>query len=538
MNRLKNVTLDVRYDECLVVRQYSEVTASVNKKRRGARLEDKENERVHLKGGEQMSTKDDLASIVGESNVSDALEDLVGYSCDLSMHPPAMADAVVRPVTSEEILGVINWANRKNIPLIPVSSRTHFQGCTIPKQGGVVLDMVRMNKILEVDIYNRKVRIEAGVTWKQLTEELDKQDMRVIMPLLPHSERSVLTDWLEREVPTNTVYDYGEPMQSLEVVWPNGEIFRTGSASVKGYPEESKSKGTNPSGPGLDFYRFLQGAQGTMGIVTWLNLKIESKPKIDKILFAAIDDLGRAQEFLYRILPRRIGQEVLLLNNVELATILADKWPDDFEKLRATLPAWTLIVVVSGLVRRPEEKVAYEMEFLGEVLRNEFKDVVLTDNLPGFPGIGKKFMSLVRKPWPKEVYWKNQWQGAAHSLFFIAKPSATPLYVKIVKEIAEAHEYALEDLGMYIQPIEHNRACHMEFNFFYDPKSASEKALIKSLSIAAAKELLNNGAFFTRPYGDLAAINYERAAGYTSALKRVKKLFDPNNIMNPGNLCF
>jgi len=78
----------------------------------------------------------------------------------------------------------------------------------------------------------------------------------------------------------------------------------------------------------------------------------------------------------------------------------------------------------------------------------------------------------------------------------------------------------------------------MEFNFFYDPKSASEKALIKSLSIAAAKELLNNGAFFTRPYGDLAAINYERAAGYTSALKRVKKLFDPNNIMNPGNLCF
>lgn len=68
----------------------------------------------------------------------------------------------------------------------------------------------------------------------------------MIMPLLPHSERSVLTDYLEREVPTNTVYDYGEPLQSIEVVWPTGEIFRTGSASVTGYPD-SKSRGANPS---------------------------------------------------------------------------------------------------------------------------------------------------------------------------------------------------------------------------------------------------------------------------------------------------
>lgn len=484
-----------------------------------------------------MATKDDLVKIVGKSNVSDAAKDLVGYSRDLSLYPPGLPEVIVRPDTSEQISQVIRWANGKSVPIVPVSSRTHFRGCTIPKQGGVILDMARMNRVLEIDKYNRKVRIEAGVTWKQLTEELDKEDMRVIMPLLPHPSRSVLTDWLEREVPTNTVYDYGEPMQGLEVVWPNGDLFRAGSASVNGYPD-SKAKGTNPSGPGLDFYRFLQGAQGTMGVVTWTNLKIESKPKIDKVLFGAIDDVTRAQSFLYRILPRRIGQEVLLLNNVDFATILADKWPDDFQHLRATLPAWTLIIVISGLVRRPEEKIAYEMEFLGEVMRNEFKDIALTDNLPGLPGIGKKVLSLLRAPWQKEIYWKNQWKGGEQSLFFIAKPSDTPLYVSVVEEMAAAHGYPLENLGMYIQPIEHNRACHMEFNFFYDPESAAEKALIKSLNRAAAKELLNAGAFFTRPYGDLAAINYERAAGYTAALKRVKKIFDPNNIMNPGNLCF
>ena len=131
-----------------------------------------------------------------------------------------------------------------------------------------------------------------------------------------------LTDSLEREVPTNTVYDYGEPTQSLEVVWPTGEVFRCGSASVNGFPD-SKSRGANPSGPGLDFYRFVQGAQGTMGIVTWISLKAESIPTMDKIFFAPVYDLPYAMEFLYRILPRRIGQECLLLNNTDLAAIAA-----------------------------------------------------------------------------------------------------------------------------------------------------------------------------------------------------------------------
>ena len=229
------------------------------------------------------------------------------------------------------------WCNENNVPIVPVSSRVHFHGCSIPKQGGVVVDMKRMNKILEIDLDNRLVRFEPGVTWGQLTEALKKKGMRVIMPLLPHPERSVLTDNLEREVPTNTVYDYGEPTQSLEVVWADGEIFRCGSASVNGFPD-SKSRGANPSGPGLDFYRFMQGAQGTMGIVTWMSLKIESIPKIDKIFFAPVEDLAYAMDFLYRILPRRIGQECLLLNNVDLAAIVADE-AEDFDALCAQTAA-------------------------------------------------------------------------------------------------------------------------------------------------------------------------------------------------------
>ncbi len=135
-------------------------------------------------------------------------------------------------------------------------------------------------------------------------------------------------------------------------------------------------------------------------------------------------------------------------------------------------------------------------------------------------------------------YWKNRWQGASQSLFFIARPEQSQKFVDIVEAVAPKHGYAVADIGSYIQPIEHNRACQMEFTFFYNGKDAAAKARIAALYKDAARALMNEGALFTRPYGDLAPMVYERAAGYVSALKRVKKIFDPNNIMNPGNLCF
>lgn len=484
-----------------------------------------------------MSIKSDLTKIVGKEHVSDKKEDCEKYSCDLSLLPPGLPDVVVWPANTGEVGKIVAWCNENNIPVVPVSSKVHFYGCAIPKQGGVVIDFSRMNKILEIDTDNRLVRIEAGVTWKQLTKELAKKGMRMIMPLMPHGDRSVLTDYLEREVPTNTVYDYGEPTQSLEVVWPDGAAFRCGSASVNGFPN-SKSRGANPSGPGLDFYRFVQGAQGTMGIVTWISLKAESIPKMDKIFFAPVYDLPYAIDFLYRILPRRIGQEVLLLNNNDFAAIAADS-EDDIDRLRAELPPWSLVLVISGLLRRPEEKIAYEENFLKEILKNAFPKLPLSDNLPGFPGLGRKLLPMLRAPWPTNVtYWKNRPRGASQSLFFITTPEQVPAFMEVMEIVAGKYSYPMTDIGSYIQPIEHNRACQVEFTFFYDSADAGETALVADLYHNTALAMMNEGAFFTRPYGELAPIIFDRAGNYTMTLKRVKKVFDPKNILNPGNLCF
>jgi hypothetical protein len=485
-----------------------------------------------------MTVKEKLVGLVGVNNFSDAPEVLAEYSRDFSLRAPGMPNYVVKPKDAQEVHEIVQFANVHKMPIVPTSSKVHCYGAAIPRQGGIVLDMSRMNKILEIDADNRFVRIEAGVTWGQLTQELRKKGFRIIMPLTPFAERSVVTDYLEREVTTNTDYDYGEPLQSMEVVWPTGEIFRMGSASVEGFPD-SISRGGNPSGPGLDFYRFFQGAQGTMGIVTWAQFKIESIPKIDKVLFAPIDELGYAIDFLYRILPRRIGQECVLLNNCDLAALIAEQGSDDLERLQTTLPPWTLVLVISGLLRRPEEKIAYEENFLKQVLLNEYPSLHLTESLPGFPGLHTKTLQLLRNPWPaKEPYWKNRYRGACQNLFFITRPELASQFISLVEEMAPLYGYPVSDVGIYLQPIEHNRACHLEFHFSYDPSSDAEKELIRAMYLDIARALLGEGAFFTRPYGELAPMVYEKAAGYAMALKRVKRIFDPNNIMNPGTLCF
>jgi len=113
-----------------------------------------------------------------------------------------------------------------------------------------------------------------------------------------------------------------------------------------------------------------------------------------------------------------------------------------------------------------------------------------------------------------------------------------PQFTDMMEEVAAQYGYPVDDIGGYIQPIEHNRACQMQFDIFYDPDSEVDVELVRSLYRDAIGVLASQGALFTRPYGELADLVYESATGYATALRRVKKVFDPNNIMNPGTLCY
>lgn len=487
-----------------------------------------------------MDLKTKLSEIVGSENVDDSRETLNVFSRDHSlMTVGGLADIVVRPDTGEQVQKIIELANSMKVAVIPVSSSMHFHGNTLPKMGGIVLDTRRMNRIFTIDKLERLARIEPGVTWTQIQNELAAQQQRMIMPLMPPGSSSVVTSLAERQVPTNTRYEFAEPMCSTEVVWGNGMRFRTGSASAPGFPEKSVCKGGNPEGPGTDFYRFFQGAEGTMGVLTWAVVKFEYLPVKDKVYFIPFDRLSDAIEPLYRILRRMIGNECFLIDNQVGSLIFGDRWPEDYRRLRKLLPPYLLVLVLSGPPRLPEEKMAYEKEALDEITSQVPSIKRILTSLPGVVGLENRLPNMVRKPWPEDrVYWKHLMKGGCQDLFFITRMEEVPRFTEMVTNVAGSHGYDVAEMGAYLQPLEQGRACQMEYQFYYDPDDENEKAKVKALYLKAAHLLFKEGAFFSRPTGLLSSMVYERAGGYANTIKKIKGVLDPNYIMCPGNACF
>ncbi|MDY7035201.1 MAG: FAD-binding oxidoreductase [Thermodesulfobacteriota bacterium] len=485
-----------------------------------------------------MDIKEGLTAIVGPDYVIDESKALEFCSRDYSFRTPRVPNFIVKPKSAGEVQDIIKLANEHKTPVVPSSSGIHFNGAVIPVESGIILDLSRMNKILEVDERNRKVKIEPGVTWGELQSELAKYELMALIPLLPHPKRSSLTGHLEREPILITKFEYGDPLLTMEVVFPNGDLLRTGSACTTGSLSDPVADEVQPEGPGLDWFRLFQGAQGTMGVVTWANVKVEYLPKISKTFFIPFQRIEDSIEPLYRIQRRMIGSECFLLNNLNLASILTENWPHDFMVLKEALSSWTLILVLAGGRRHPEQKIEYEEEALREI-GSELSIPHIGESIAGVPGVERALPGLLRGPWPEErTYWKFGYKGSCQDLFFLTTQNKAPLLVRAINEVAGKYGYSTGDLGFYLQPIESGRACHCECNIYYDPDNPIEVDRAKKLYMEGAEVLLNMGAFFTRPYGVLAELVYDRTTHYTMALKKVKGLLDPNNIMSPGKLCF
>ncbi|MCX5885611.1 MAG: FAD-binding oxidoreductase, partial [Proteobacteria bacterium] len=140
--------------------------------------------------------KEELTKIVGQGNIIDNGASLEAYASDLSLQAAKKPMLVVKPKDRDEVQKVVKLANEQKIPLIPASSKVHFHGETIPEQGGIIVDLTRMDKVLQVDARNRKVKIEPGVTWGKLQEALNEHEQMALRPLFPHPFKSALTSSL------------------------------------------------------------------------------------------------------------------------------------------------------------------------------------------------------------------------------------------------------------------------------------------------------------------------------------------------------
>jgi hypothetical protein len=484
--------------------------------------------------------KEQLEKIVGEGNVCDAPETLETYLYDQSFALPIKPQGIIKPKDAREVQEIVKWANQTGTPLIPVSSGPpHFHGDTVPSTtGAIIIDLSGMNRIIRIDSRNRMTIVEPGVTYSQLQPELAKEGLRLSMPLLPRENKSVITSLLEREPRLIPKYQWAipDPLRCLEVVWGDGVKVTTGDAGSQGSLEEEWEKKyaqITPAGPGqIGFYWLVSAAQGSMGIVTWASLKCELAPKIHKLFFVPSHNLHELTDFMYRVLRFRFGDELLILNGFSIASILGDSI-EQIEELTEQLPSWVALVGIAGRETLPEERVDFQ--------EKDIRDIAQQFNLqlaPAIPGVNNsEMLEAITYP-SKKTCWKLIYKGGCQDIIFLTTLDRTPEFTRTMYSAAELYGYPASKIGIYIQPVHQGTSCHCEFVLPFDRNNPKEVTGMRILFTKASEELLKQGAFFSRPYGIWANLAFNRDAQTTIILKKIKGIFDPNNVMNPGKLCF
>ena len=252
----------------------------------------------------------ELADVVGVEHVSTRASDLLVYSTDWSWMPqmwldrgqePVAADVIVHPGSPEEISGVLKIANVYRLPVVPWGGGSGTQGGAAPIFGGIVLDVKRLDQILEIDEVSLTVRAQAGIVGTQLEWALNEKGLT-----LPHYPASANAATLGGYLAArgsgviSTKYGKAEDLVlSIQAVMPDGTIIRTPPVR------------SHASGPGL--LNLLVGSEGTLGVITEATMQIEHQPETRLFRAMLFDDLSRALEAGRRIMVSRLEPMVLRL---------------------------------------------------------------------------------------------------------------------------------------------------------------------------------------------------------------------------------
>jgi hypothetical protein len=477
----------------------------------------------------------ELIKICGSENVSNDASTLKTYSSDMSYVEAKAPICIVWPSDAEEIERIVKLANKMNFSLIPISSGagSRLHGDTIPhKDNCVVLDLSKMKKLLKIDKKNRVMMIEPGVTFSEIIPTLEKKGLKMNIPLHPRASKSVLASTLEREPVTipRYMWDSTDPLLCTEVIFGTGDLFRTGTAAGPGTLKQQEKAGVahlNPMGPTqFSPYRVIQGSQGSIGVVTWATIKLEMKPTIQKVYHIQSDELQELLDFQHELIKYRLCDELLILNNLNLACLLKQT-PQEINNLAKELKKWNLIYVLAGRGKLANDKLEYLIGDISDIMEEQGLDPSKDNEIINQTDV----LRVLRQP--DTNAWRIRLKGGHQDIFFLTNFERIPEYISIMES---QNSY---DLGVYIQALNQGTSHHCEFNIYYDPTNVEESKTIKEDFLKISTKLMDAGAFFNRPYGLWAKEAYERHGTSTQmALRKVKQIFDPNNVLNPGVLCF
>ena len=454
----------------------------------------------------ELTTKQSLQKIVGPENFTDALIDMISYSSDASEHHHR-PDAAVWVESVEQVSAILMLANEHKVPVIPRGAGTSLSGMAVPERGGIVLDLSPMNKILSVSIEDRLAVVQPGVVYDQLEKALAPYGF-----FFPPDPASGKVSTLGGNVATNagglkgakygTTSDY---VLGLKVVLADGSILRTGSKCMK-------------SVSGYDLTKLFVGSEGTLGVITEITLKVNPKPLANATCQATFDDLAQAGNAVSEIMRSGIIPRVLEFLDDQCILALNQSADLNLPEVAAMLLAET-----DGYT---QEETEYQMSKVVKALKNN------------------NAIAITRAASAEEAeeLWKARksiYAALTRLNYNITIEDVTVPISKVaqmlvgIKTISKRYNLPIPTVG-------HLGDGNLHPGISFDGTNPDEVERVEKVATDIFKLAIELGGTLTGEHGiGLGKADYMSLEHDVQALRvmsNLKRMFDPNNILNPGKM--
>ena len=416
--------------------------------------------------------------------------------------PPA---AVVFAECTDDVSQTVRMASVYNVPIIAFGVGTSLEGHLLAVQGGISIDLGRMNKVLSINPEDLTVTVQAGVTRKQLNEEVKSTGL--FFPIDPGADATIGGMSATRASGTNAVR-YGtmrENVLGLEVVTASGEVIRTGTRARK-------------SSAGYDLTRLMVGSEGTLGVITEITVKLYPLPEAVSAATCSFPSIEAAVLTTIQIIQMGIP-----IARVELIDAHAVRMVNAHSKL--TLPEQPMLL----------------MEFHGSPASVKEQAETVQEIADDFGGHAFEWATT-----PEE---RTRLWTARHNTYFAglqSRPGCRVMSTDTCVPISRLADCLLDSVaeveasGIPYFLVGHVGDGNFHFGYLIDPNSAQERATAEDLNNKLVARALSLEGTCTGEHGiGLHKMDFlvtEAGVGAVAMMRTIKHALDPKNIMNPGKV--
>ncbi len=444
--------------------------------------------------------------IVGKKYLTDQKEELLCYSYDATGRS-FLPDAVIYPETQEQISGILKLASQKKINIIPRGSGSGMTGGAIPVDGGVVLVTSRMSRILEIDQENFIARVEPGVIISKIHSAVEAKGL--FYPVDPASS-SVCTIGGNvgecaggpRAVKYGVTRDY---VLGLTAVTPSGDIIKTGVSTAKGVA-------------GYDLTRLIVGSEGTLAVVTEIILKLLPKPRAVKTMAVFFDSIDLAAKAISSVMKQAIIPRCVEYLDEASINLVRQFLSFELPKMTKAL----LILELDGAEDQVEREAEQIKAFCSSA--GAIEVIVAADQTEAQKlwEARKALSPVLYKIAPNKI---NE--------DIVVPISKIPKMVEVTRKIQK-------ESGLTVVSFGHAGDGNIHCNIMYDKQDRDQTIRAEKAVDDLFTATLALGGTITGEHGvgitKMKYLSREIGSLELELMKGIKKVFDPDNILNPGKI--